>query len=43
MLFRSLVMHLEQRRNLERRIAGEIFKEKAVVVKAKEYELSDVM
>lgn len=39
----GLVAHLEQRRNLERRIASEIFKEKAVVVKAKEYELGNIL
>lgn len=33
----GLVTHLEQRRNLERRIIKEIFQERAIVLKAKEY------
>lgn len=39
----GLLAHLEQRRDLERRIIGEVFKEKAVMVKAKDYELKDIL
>lgn len=39
----GLFVHLERRRDLERRMIDEVFKEKAVIVKAKEYELGDVL
>ncbi|MDE6387253.1 MAG: deoxynucleoside kinase [Lachnospiraceae bacterium] len=39
----GLLAHLEQRRDLERRIIGEVFKEKAVMLRAKDYELGDIL
>ena len=38
----GLLTHFESRRDLEHRIINEFFEEKAVVVKAKNYELSDL-
>ena len=39
----GLLSHLERRKALEHRIMEEVFKEEAVVVKAKNYELSDCL
>lgn len=39
----GLLTHLEHRRELERRILREIFREKAVVIRAKEYRMDEVM
>lgn len=38
----GLLMHLERRRTLERRIIDEVFKEDAIVVKSKNYTLNDI-
>lgn len=39
----GLVKHLDHRQRLEKRILAEVFSENAVIVKAKEYELQEVM
>ena len=39
----GLLVHLEHRRDLERRIIGEIFKENVIVVRAKDYKWEDVV
>ena len=39
----GLLLHLEHRRNLERRIIDEIFKENMIVVRAKKYRWEDVL
>lgn len=39
----GLLAHLEHRRNLERRIIEEIFREKTVVLRAKEYRFDEVI
>lgn len=39
----GLLKHLERRRALEHRIINEIFKDKAIVLKSKNYILNDIM
>ncbi|MDE7257991.1 MAG: hypothetical protein K2N77_01935, partial [Lachnospiraceae bacterium] len=39
----GLLVHLEHRRNLERRIIDEIFRENVIVVRAKDYRWEDVV
>lgn len=39
----GLLFHLEKRRDLERRIVDEVFREKTMVVKSKNYRLNDIM
>lgn len=39
---KGLLTHLERRKALEYRIINEVFKDRAIVVKAKNYELSDL-
>ncbi len=39
----GLVAHLEERKALEHRIMQEVFKENAVILKAKDYEMTDVL
>lgn len=39
----GLIKHLERRKNLEHRIMSEVFRDKSVIVKAKDYDLDEII
>ena len=39
----GLITHLERRKNLEHRIMSEVFRDKSVIVKAKDYDLDEII